>query len=557
MTTTVELPSTPEHAPTPIDEYLRRQRELTAVERFAARTGPTTGPSGDQDGPPASARWWQDRLPASPPGPGQQYGFRVDLDACTGCKACVAACHSLNGLREDENWRTVGTLRAASPTSALHRTVTSACHHCVEPACLAGCPANAYEKDPVTGIVRHLDDSCIGCSYCTLTCPYEVPRFDADLGIVRKCDMCADRLAEGEAPACVQGCPTGAITIDVVDVQSLVAEIETAADPVLVPGAPSSTLTVPSTRYVTAGPVPADLVADDRTSVHPAHGHTPLAVMLVLTQVSVGAFLLDGVLRVTGHGGGGASVVVALLTGLLALGASVLHLGRPLLAWRALLGLGHSWLSREIAAFSVFACAATAWALASVLDVTGVAALGGAVAVSGVAGVACSVAIYATTGRRWWRWSVTSARFVATMAAGGALLVATTTAATHHGEDVTSVVAPTLALAAVATVATLLGLVGPLLPLLGAEGPSVAGRTRTLLAGPLRSLLGWRVALGLVGGVALPWIGVAALASATSVEVGGIVVIAIATLVTVAAELIERRLFFLASVAPRMPGMAR
>ncbi|MBW3547816.1 MAG: hypothetical protein KY452_06750, partial [Actinobacteria bacterium] len=83
---------------------------------------------------------------------------------------------------------------------------------CAEPGCLDGCPVDAYEKDPVTGVVRHLDDQCIGCSYCTLTCPYEVPQYDAGRGIVRKCDMCHDRLAEGEAPPCVRACPTEAIT---------------------------------------------------------------------------------------------------------------------------------------------------------------------------------------------------------------------------------------------------------------------------------------------------------------------------------------------------------
>ena len=67
-----------------------------------------------------------------------------------------------------------------------------------------GCPVGAYEKDALTGIVRHLDDQCIGCRYCMLTCPYEVPQYSVRKGIVRKCDMCADRLAESEAPACVQ-----------------------------------------------------------------------------------------------------------------------------------------------------------------------------------------------------------------------------------------------------------------------------------------------------------------------------------------------------------------
>jgi formate dehydrogenase iron-sulfur subunit len=271
----------------------------------------------------------------------------------------------------------------------------------------------------------------------------------------------------------------------------------------------------------------------------------------------VGAFLLDGTLRISGDGGGTASVVVALLTGLLALGASVLHLGRPLLAWRAFLGLGHSWLSREIAAFSVFALAASAWALAAVLDLSGAGLLGILVALSGLAGVGCSVAIYATTGRWWWRWSISSARFSATMAAGGALLVAATTALANHGEPVSSMRGPVVLLAAVASIGSTLGIAGPLLPLISTDRASTAGRTRRLLVGPLRVLLNWRVTLGLLGGIVLPWLGVATLTSAATVGIETGVVLALATIVTVAAELIERRLFFLASVAPRMPGMAR
>ena len=157
----------------------------------------------------------------------------------------MAACHNLNGLEPDEGWRRVGTLYGTDGGAPKLQTITTACHHCVEPACLLGCPANAYEKDPITGIVRHLDDACIGCSYCTLTCPYEVPVFDRGMGIVRKCDMCADRLAEGEAPACVQGCPTSAITIDVVDVAAITEA--SGGDTTQVPGAPRTSLTVPTT----------------------------------------------------------------------------------------------------------------------------------------------------------------------------------------------------------------------------------------------------------------------------------------------------------------------
>ena len=130
---------------------------------------------------PAQARYYHDLIPAAKPGLGEQYAFAVDLDACTGCKACVSACHSLNGLEENETWRKVGLLHGSTETEPYRQTITTACHHCVEPGCLEGCPVMAYEKDDETGIVRHLDDQCIGCQYCMLKCPYDVPQYSERL----------------------------------------------------------------------------------------------------------------------------------------------------------------------------------------------------------------------------------------------------------------------------------------------------------------------------------------------------------------------------------------
>ena len=92
-------------------------------------------------------------IPLSKPNLGEQYGFEVNLDACTGCKACVAACHSLNGLDDNESWRDMGLLVGTRKQPYL-QTVTTACHHCAEPACADGCPVLAYDKDAVTGIVQ-------------------------------------------------------------------------------------------------------------------------------------------------------------------------------------------------------------------------------------------------------------------------------------------------------------------------------------------------------------------------------------------------------------------
>ncbi|MEQ1860003.1 MAG: DmsC/YnfH family molybdoenzyme membrane anchor subunit [Chthoniobacteraceae bacterium] len=368
-----------------IDDLLAEQQRLTAVERFAQRH--------ERGALPAQARYYRDLIPQSRPAPGQQYAFAVDLDACTGCKACVAACHSLNGLDDDEMWRNVGLLHGGTSDAPYQQTVTTACHHCVEPACLEGCPVMAYEKDADTGIVRHLDDQCIGCQYCVLKCPYDVPKYSKRLGIVRKCDMCIDRLAVGEAPACVQACPTSAIRIELADK----AEVSRAAKPgsEMLPGAFDSSYTKPTSRYHSTRPIPSDAGAADAHAMRREPAHWPLIVMLVLTQLAVGAFvaaLFQPSLRFSGW--------VALHAGLV---ASVFHLGRPLGAWRFFLGLRTSWMSREILAFGIFSALATGALLVPAL--TGIAAL------CGLGAVFTSAMIYIDTRRPAWRAAVTFARF--------------------------------------------------------------------------------------------------------------------------------------------------
>src|ERR1043165_148488 len=192
-----------------VEELLADQQGLTAVEQFSRIH--------EENLLAPHEPFYRDLIPLEAPRPGEQYAFEVEFDKCSGCKACVTACHSLNGLDDDETWRGVGELISTDWRAPLKQTVTTACHHCVDPGCLNGCPVLAYDKDPVTGIVRHLDDQCIGCQYCVMMCPYEVPQYSKSRGIVRKCDMCHSRLAVGEAPACVQACPTRAISIKVVE----------------------------------------------------------------------------------------------------------------------------------------------------------------------------------------------------------------------------------------------------------------------------------------------------------------------------------------------------
>ena len=235
-----------------LDEVIADQGQLTAVAAFAQA----------HDLGAIKTQHYRDLIPLSLPKPGQQFAFEVDLDRCSGCKACVAACHSLNGLDEHESWREVGTLISNDWRRPFRQTVTTACHHCVDPGCLNGCPVLAYEKDPLTGIVRHLDDQCIGCQYCVMMCPYEVPKYSEARGIVRKCDMCSQRLVAGEAPACVQACPTQAIRISIVESESLVVDFrEALTENSFLPSAPDPAITVPTTKFVSREPLPVDLAS--------------------------------------------------------------------------------------------------------------------------------------------------------------------------------------------------------------------------------------------------------------------------------------------------------
>lgn len=551
-----------------LDQVLAAQRDMSAVERFAQLHEDVNSPLMEP--------YYRALLPATPPGPGQQYAFEVNLDACSGCKACVTACHSLNGLDEGETWRNVGVLHGGTVDAPFQKSVTGACHHCAEPACMKGCPVGAYEKDAVTGIVKHLDDQCIGCQYCIFTCPYEVPKYNAKKGIVRKCDMCSDRLAEGEAPACVQACPSQAIAIKVVDTESA---REAARTGEFLPGAPHPSITTPTTRYVSAQPMPSNTLPADFHAVRPAHIHKPLVWMLVLTQLSVGAFfvgeIFESVLSPEAH-----AVVrpwhslVALLLGLLALGASTAHLGRPQYAFRAVLGIRTSWLSREVLAFGAFAGAAVTYA-AALFQAEHPSAIPGLpqltewaeaalpvlsplVAISGALGVFCSVMLYQSTRRRYWNGPATGFKFALTGVvlglAFGTAAASVALALTH--EEPQPLLQPWLDFAWPAlAVATLLKLAGELSVMrhLRKGGASDLTRSARLLVGELSSLLGARAVLAVLGGVVLP---AAFFGAPGGVPLAAQLTVALLSAgMLLAGELLERVLFFAAMSAPRMPGV--
>lgn len=537
-----------------IDELLAEQRQLTAIETFARA----------HEKHEVVTPRYRDLLPLTAPRPGEQYAFEVDLDQCSGCKACVTACHSLNGLDDGETWRDVGALfgemlvpdaRGGNRVEPLQQIVTTACHHCLEPACASGCPVLAYDKDLATGIVRHLDDQCIGCSYCVMMCPYEVPKYSAKRGIVRKCDLCHGRLTVGEAPACVQACPNEAIRITTVNRAEIAisfreasgekvascklqvagsnhestCNLQPATCNTFLPDSPSPNLTLPTTRYVTAKPN-ASLRASDHERPRPQPPHLPLIAMLVLTQAGIGGTLFVAATNLVGKTTPSSLSWISFALLASGLVASVLHLGQPLKAWRVWLGWRASWLSREAIALNVFA---------------GLAALGGllrwpkplaaSAVVLGLAAIGAQAMVYADTQRHFWRLRQTAPRFFGT--------------ATMLGVALAFVFQPSPSFAAVLIAITLGKLATELSVLKHADSDSdiwtQLRRTAVLQCGALRLVLAARLLLALAGGGLLPFLAIVnglspllALGTATLCLLG---------------EFVERYLFF-TSVAPdKMP----
>jgi formate dehydrogenase iron-sulfur subunit len=565
-------------SPSLLEELLADQRSLTAVEKFSrAHDSHALAPGKDR---------YRDLIPLEKPQAGEQYAFEVALDKCSGCKACVTACHSLNGLDDNETWREVGLLitlpkrqgwqgrlatdvegsfvnllqappvpRETRPSIALQH-VTTACHHCVDPACLNGCPVLAYEKDPITGIVRHLDDQCIGCQYCVLKCPYDVPKYNARLGIVRKCDMCSSRLTVGEAPACVQACPNEAIRITKVSTHEVSIQFRERNKDFLT-HAPDGAYTLPTTIYRSAGShVRANsthaeyadsavrapqLVAADSAELKVQPAHWPLVVMLVLSQASVGVITIGALLKVV-------SLPVLLLSIALivvGLGASVFHLGRPFGAWRAFLNLRRSWMSREIVVFGMFPpllIGATALALGLPIFKSGsfTALLRTGLEVGalfiGLIGVFCSAMIYHDTHRPLWHWHRSVSFFFGTTAILGAAGLA--------------IVQSSPALPVIMIVAMLLKLGGEISILRHGTDHELTPLKKTVLlvTGKSQPLAMIRLVCALVGGLCLPLF-----LTMPNTPAPKLIALAAFALLLVG-ELLERLLFFTTVTAPKMPG---
>ncbi len=138
----------------------------------------------------------------------------TDVTRCTGCEQCVAACKKENRLGRDRapRWsRSIDDLSATRFTTIVRkdkRFTRKQCRHCLEPACASACIVGALKKTE-EGPVVYDGDLCMGCRYCMVACPYDVPRYDWDKAVpyIRKCTLCYERLKDGRQPACTEACP--------------------------------------------------------------------------------------------------------------------------------------------------------------------------------------------------------------------------------------------------------------------------------------------------------------------------------------------------------------
>ena len=159
-------------------------------------------------------------------------GILFDSVLCIGCRKCEAGCNKVNELpppRSDrlmifQSWiknegqiprplpLSTGMIIRKSTKGPLFRKIQ--CNHCLEPACASACFVRAFTKTK-EGPVIYDASVCVGCRYCMIACPFEIPTYEYDKALtprIRKCTMCHPRVIEGKLPGCVEACPNEALT---------------------------------------------------------------------------------------------------------------------------------------------------------------------------------------------------------------------------------------------------------------------------------------------------------------------------------------------------------
>jgi Fe-S-cluster-containing dehydrogenase component len=139
------------------------------------------------------------------------FGMAIDVRRCVNCQACLVACKAENEVPAGRSRNWVREQEAGAYPTVVVRIAPGQCMQCAEPPCVRLCPTGASFISP-EGIVLVNVDDCIGCRYCSTSCPYDARYFDEESGTVDKCTFCAHRVEKGLEPACVVTCPARART---------------------------------------------------------------------------------------------------------------------------------------------------------------------------------------------------------------------------------------------------------------------------------------------------------------------------------------------------------
>lgn len=134
----------------------------------------------------------------------------IDISKCVGCQQCAIACKEQNNLPDIEETKLSSTAYTVVEEKN-DRYVRRLCMHCNEPTCVSVCPVGAFEKTP-EGAVLYVENKCIGCRYCMMACPFQIPRYEwySTAPKVQKCKLCIERIRNDNVPACVGACEVGA-----------------------------------------------------------------------------------------------------------------------------------------------------------------------------------------------------------------------------------------------------------------------------------------------------------------------------------------------------------
>lgn len=155
---------------------------------------------------------------------GKQKAFYFDSSKCSGCKTCQIACKDKHNLNNDIKWRKVYEVCGgewiqedkAWISNIGAYNISLSCNHCQDPICLSSCPNTAIYKN-ADGLVLIDESRCMGCQYCEWACPYDALTLNKEKGVMTKCTLCADYLAEGKEPACVAACPMRVLEVGDLD----------------------------------------------------------------------------------------------------------------------------------------------------------------------------------------------------------------------------------------------------------------------------------------------------------------------------------------------------